>query len=357
MEKILNNQEPLGNVYDFWYGKGGAVTKLAKTNKGYEVIQGRDIARFTEHQLEKTYLAKGDVSKHEVELAQRTKIIIQDIVAHVTKPYPHIIIMASIDDEGRISLNTVTCCSEKDDSQYKLSYLLALLNSCLNSWYIYNFIYNCAVRTMHFMPGYVERTPIRRINFTTPPDERTRLLEKARTLYASCIAKDDPACVMGFVEHHLTQQPEQADVVHDLLAFLAEEMIRLNKEKRAITRAFLDWLTTTLRILPDKDNRIGIDALTGKSKLLDYPGDYQKHEPALPFADLLDILQKNRPRLGVRPTDAALVDRIKLRYEESLGQVLPLKEQLGRTDRLIDQVVYRLYGLTEEEIKVVEGKA
>ncbi len=190
----------------------------------------------------------------------------------------------------------------------------------------------------------------------TSPDERTRLLEQARTLYATCIAQDDPACVMGFVEHHLTQQPEQADVVHDLLAFLAEEMIRLNKEKRAITRAFLDWLTTTLRVLPDKDNRIGIDALTGKSKLLDYPGDYQKHEPALPFADLLNILQKNRTRLGVRPTDPALVDKIKQRYEESLGQVLPLKDQLAKTDRLIDQVVYRLYGLTEEEIGVVEGK-
>jgi len=33
-----------------------------------------------------------------------------------------------------------------------------------------------------------------------------------------------------------------------------------------------------------------------------------------------------------------------------------LKEQLARTDQLIDAVLYRLYGLTEEEIRVVEGK-
>jgi hypothetical protein len=33
------------------------------------------------------------------------------------------------------------------------------------------------------------------------------------------------------------------------------------------------------------------------------------------------------------------------------------KERLARTDVLIDAVVYRLYGLTEEEIKIVEGKA
>ena len=37
--------------------------------------------------------------------------------------------------------------------------------------------------------------------------------------------------------------------------------------------------------------------------------------------------------------------------------LLPIKEQLQRTDDLIDQIVYRLYGLTDEEIAVVEGKS
>jgi len=44
-------------------------------------------------------------------------------------------------------------------------------------------------------------------------------------------------------------------------------------------------------------------------------------------------------------------------YDESPQRVVPLKERLARTDRLIDQVVYRLYGLTEEEIRVVEGES
>jgi hypothetical protein len=34
-----------------------------------------------------------------------------------------------------------------------------------------------------------------------------------------------------------------------------------------------------------------------------------------------------------------------------------LSDRIGRTDYLIDQVVYRLYGLTEEEIAIVEGGA
>ena len=55
-------------------------------------------------------------------------------------------------------------------------------------------------------------------------------------------------------------------------------------------------------------------------------------------------------------SDVGLVDRIRKMYEECLQRVLPTKERLSKTDTLIDAVVYRLYGLTEEEIRVVEGR-
>jgi hypothetical protein len=42
-------------------------------------------------------------------------------------------------------------------------------------------------------------------------------------------------------------------------------------------------------------------------------------------------------------------------YEASLAKLLPLKQRLAATDRLIDRVVYRLYGLADEEVAVVEG--
>jgi hypothetical protein len=32
-----------------------------------------------------------------------------------------------------------------------------------------------------------------------------------------------------------------------------------------------------------------------------------------------------------------------------------IDNSIGATDRQIDQLVYELYGLTEEEIKIVEG--
>jgi hypothetical protein len=31
-------------------------------------------------------------------------------------------------------------------------------------------------------------------------------------------------------------------------------------------------------------------------------------------------------------------------------------ERIAATDGLIDQIVYKLYGLTEEEIRIVEGE-
>jgi len=40
---------------------------------------------------------------------------------------------------------------------------------------------------------------------------------------------------------------------------------------------------------------------------------------------------------------------------KSLTIIDPLMTGIEATDQLIDQIVYRLYGLTEEEITVVEG--
>ena len=235
-------------------------------------------------------------------------------------------------------------------------YLLALLNSR-----VMKFILDTTLPKLRggfFEPSYVymKEVPIRSINFTTPPQERAYYLEKCKNLYMHCLDKNDQACALGFVDHHLSKEPEESDVVQDLLAFLAEEMIRLNKEKRAAQKEFLDWFVKTLRILPDKEGRNGIDVLTGKGKLADYPGDYQKGESPLAFEELLDILRKNKGRLGVSLSDAGLVERLRNEYEGSLERVLPLKERLAKTNELIDQVVYRLYGLTEEEIGVVEGR-
>ena len=142
---------------------------------------------------------------------------------------------------------------------------------------------------------------------------------------------------------------EQSDVVHDLLAHLAEQMIEMNKAKQAEVRGFLQYL--------EREMRAPVDDLTGKARVRNYLGDYQKGEPHLTFDELLDILRRNRRALAVDPSARAFQERLKGEYEASLARLLPLKERLRATDRLIDLIVYRLYGLTEEEVAVVEGRS
>jgi hypothetical protein len=264
-------------------------------------------------------------------------------------------IIAAYDTDHFITLNNVHNLKVRKSTAHEL-YVLSLLNSKIATYYHRSQVGETGRVFAEVKLVDLGKIPIRRINFTTSSQERANYLEKAKNLYEYCLSKNDQACVLGFVDHHLSKEPEESDVVHDLLAFLAEEMVRLNKDKRAAQKEFLDWLVTTLRILPDKEGRKGIDVLTGKSKLADYSGDYQKGESPLAFEEHLGILQKNKGRLGVSLSDARLVERVRNEYEGSLGRVLPLKERLAKTDALIDAVVYRLYGLTEEEIGVVEGR-
>jgi hypothetical protein len=65
----------------------------------------------------------------------------------------------------------------------------------------------------------------------------------------------------------------------------------------------------------------------------------------------------SRSRIRPRLTDPCHRTRLQAKYESSLAKPLPVKERLAKTDWLIGQVVYRLYGLTEEEVRIVEGGA
>ena len=115
---------------------------------------------------------------------------------------------------------------------------------------------------------------------------------------------------------------------------------------------FLTWLEDKLRIRPDKNGAGGIDSLTGKTILQGYLGDYQKGEGELPWRDFYYRLYQNRNRFAVSLSDVE--GEIQREYEKSLETLIPIKRDLARTDALIDKIVYRLYGLTDEEIELIE---
>jgi hypothetical protein len=90
-----------------------------------------------------------------------------------------------------------------------------------------------------------------------------------------------------------------------------------------------------------------VDDLSNKTKVKAYhEGDFEA---------LLAVLRQNRRKLTVNPDIRAVQEAVEREFSDSVGKMTPLKAKIAATDRLIDLIVYRLYGLTEEEVAVVEG--
>jgi hypothetical protein len=201
--------------------------------------------------------------------------------------------------------------------------------------------FNWVFNEYEVKPAHLRKLPIRRISFTTPADRRAALLDEAKALYTQYLdTPAEPAPLLDFVGERLAAEPEESDVVHDLLAHLAERMIDMNKEKNAEIKAFLGFL--------EGETGAAVDDMANKTAVR----EYYNHE----FQKLIDILVKNRKKLkdGYDPKSPTNYRHLQEWYEDSTDKLQPLRGRIVATDRIIDQIVYRLYGLTEEEIEIVE---
>ena len=116
---------------------------------------------------------------------------------------------------------------------------------------------------LNVYPDDVRQLPIRYISFTTPAEHRTALLDEVKVLYSEYLgAPDSMDKLLDFVALRLAAEPEESDVVHDLLAHLAEQMIEMNKEKNEEIKSFLEWF--------EREIGVQIDSLTNKTKLKQY---------------------------------------------------------------------------------------
>jgi uncharacterized protein (UPF0305 family) len=157
--------------------------------------------------------------------------------------------------------------------------------------------------------------------------------------HAEILAQVD-ACLPKDAAGNFIAEQERSDVVHDLLALLAERMLEMNKQKQQEIKGFLGWL----------EGFVGakVEDLTPKTKLQ----SYYEHD----YEGFLAVLKKNRKKLAVDPARREPAEALRAEFQGSVGKLAPLRERILQTDELIDAVVYRLYGLTEEEIGIVEGR-
>ena len=309
----------------------------------HEMIKGVEIDRYSEH----WYLSQGEKEWFDEQLYRqktRNPKAIPDFRIGIQR-------ITGIDEITRLRATFFkrrayfadSTNSVENEDETTLYFLLTLMNSQLLNWRFKLTSTNNNVST-----NELDRLPIRRINFITKGKERKQLLEQAKKLYQEHLDSQDWDNVLAFIAERLPAKEdgvpdtdhEQSDVVHDLLAFLAKEMTRLNEEKQSKIRYFLTWL--------EKDVLKGsVEDQKNKTKIKNF------HEGDL--EELMDVLKKNK--VIPDPCPSSTWDTISGEFSAAVNALTPLKAHIEATDKLIDQIVYKLYGLTDDEIAIVEGQS
>jgi len=224
-------------------------------------------------------------------------------------------------------------------------FLLGILNSKLLWFFLKNI---CSVLGDPNKGGrllqqtiYTEQLPIRLISVSTPTEHRTFLVNEAKKMFQSYAQTLDPQPILTFIDIRLGAQPEESDVVQDILAFLVEQMLKMNKTKNEEIKALLNFV----------ESEIGtsIDSLSNKTLIQEY---YLNG-----FSKFVDVLVKNKSKIkvGYNPKSPTNRKNLEAWYLDSCGKLKPLMAKIDATDSLIDWIVYKLYCLTDEEIAIVEG--
>ncbi len=224
------------------------------------------------------------------------------------------------------------------NTAYSPFFVCALLNSKLYDYYHKK---NTKLKRggyYEYYEGQISALPIKKIDFLLDNEEKIGWLKDFNYL-------SDTIDNEGKINSILTSLEDNEKIYHALVT-LAEKMINMNIVKQKNMKKYIKSL--------DERMKGSIDNISGKTIIINFLGDYQKGEPYTTFEDIVKILEKNKSKLGVNLNQPGLLKELEREYEKSLEKLLPIKQRLALTDKLIEQIVYRLYGLTEEEIRVVE---
>jgi hypothetical protein len=166
LNKLLENSVKLYTISKTFRG-------LPYQNKisedGYPILRGKNINKYLIYrELDKVQLTKSELNSPKVKQLMKPKIISQRIVAHVMNPFDRIVIMATYDKKGFLTLDTVMNTFLTDNS-FSYEYILGILNSRLAEWFYYWFVYNRAIRTMDFDESYIGKLPIKKITYQNQP--------------------------------------------------------------------------------------------------------------------------------------------------------------------------------------------
>ncbi len=163
----------------------------------------------------------GKIAKQYIGDYQDDKIVSQEIIAHIQNPRPHILITMFYDNKRRLINDT--CVEIKvPDGKLRKKFLLGYLQSQFSNWYAYNFVYNRAVRTMHFIDYYITQIPIPKCTLDEP-EQQTPIIKLVDKILA--ITKDDDYLTNSTKQAKVKEYQHQIDqMVYKLYGLTKEEI-------------------------------------------------------------------------------------------------------------------------------------
>lgn len=176
---------------------------------------------------------------------------------------------------------------------------------------------------------HFQHLPIPSISHSTEEPKLSEVLDIAVRLYEEGRRSE----VLAWAEAELAAG--RRDTVAHFLAYLARKMQQMHAERLSSEEGWREWVKQAFK---------GADKL-GKEWLAE--GWVQDG-----LENGVEAIVERFKARGIKTTPQTL-DQLKRHTQENLHELRPLYKRLEDTDRLIDRLVARLYGLSEEEVAML----
>jgi len=168
--KMKRNNKTLNDYVE--NNRGGMFQSNVSATGNIKVLGGKQIGRYNS-----LFSIKGKINKELLaddikSFVLENSVLVQNIVAHIKKPQPHISIIATlppISIKQYAILDTVN--QLKNNSELSKEFILGVVNSKLVSWYAYRFIFANAIRTMHFDSTTTAKIPFPSLDISKKTDK------------------------------------------------------------------------------------------------------------------------------------------------------------------------------------------
>jgi len=143
--------------------RGDNIQSYISKSGNLKVIGGKEIDRYF-IKKQKGFISS-NILKNDKSIIKEESILVQNIVAHIKKPYEHIKIIACIPNSNykeyviTDTINQITI----NNKNFSKEFIWSILNSKLINWYVYLFIFGKAIRTMHLDNTVTDIIPIPKI--------------------------------------------------------------------------------------------------------------------------------------------------------------------------------------------------